>query len=87
MLCVQSFISGGGNSDVYLVMCRTGQPGPKGISCLLIEKGSEGLHYGQKEKKVNQHWHAMHSGLDNEHDDIASWKCKYSTLFVYKMSA
>ncbi|KAK2193156.1 hypothetical protein NP493_14g02037 [Ridgeia piscesae] len=48
----KSFISGGGNSDVYLVMCRTGEPGPKGISCVLVEKGTEGLHYGQKEKKL-----------------------------------
>ena len=54
MSLLQSFISGGGNSDVYLVMCRTGEPGPKGISCVLVEKGTEGLHYGQKEKKVKQ---------------------------------
>ena len=39
---------------MYLVMCRTGEPGPKGISCVLVEKGTEGLHYGQKEKKVKQ---------------------------------
>lgn len=34
----QAFISGGGVSDVYLVMARTGEPGPKGISCFLVEK-------------------------------------------------
>ena len=39
---------------MYLVMCRTGEAGPKGISCVLVEKGTEGLHYGQKEKKVQQ---------------------------------
>lgn len=50
----KSFISGGGHSDVYLVMCRTGSSdsGPKGISCLLVEKGSKGLSYGKKESKV-----------------------------------
>ncbi|KAH7639423.1 hypothetical protein DERF_005571 [Dermatophagoides farinae] len=48
----KAFISGGGDSDVYVVMCRTGPSGPKGISCLLIEKGTEGLSFGKKEKKL-----------------------------------
>ncbi|XP_060082476.1 LOW QUALITY PROTEIN: isobutyryl-CoA dehydrogenase, mitochondrial-like [Ylistrum balloti] len=48
----KSFISGGGESNVYLVMCRTGEAGAKGISCLLVEKGSPGLSFGQKEKKM-----------------------------------
>ncbi|XP_057289156.1 isobutyryl-CoA dehydrogenase, mitochondrial [Pezoporus wallicus] len=48
----KAFISGGGDTDVYLVMCRTGGPGPKGISCLLLEKGTPGLSFGKKEKKV-----------------------------------
>jgi len=34
----KAFISGGGVSDLYLVMARTGQPGPKGISAFLVEK-------------------------------------------------
>lgn len=33
-------------------MCRTGDIGPKGISCLLVEKGTPGLSFGKKEKKV-----------------------------------
>ena len=33
-------------------MCRTGEKGAKGISCLVVEKGTPGLDYGQKEKKV-----------------------------------
>lgn len=40
-LCMQgskAFISGGGASDVYLVMARTGGPGPKGISAFLVDK-------------------------------------------------
>ncbi|KAF6022473.1 ACAD8 [Bugula neritina] len=48
----KAFISGGGESDVYLVMCRTGDSGPKGISCVLVENGSPGLSFGAKEKKV-----------------------------------
>ncbi|XP_067951412.1 isobutyryl-CoA dehydrogenase, mitochondrial-like [Watersipora subatra] len=48
----KAFISGGGESDVYIVMCRTGGPGAKGISCILVEKCSAGLSFGAKEKKV-----------------------------------
>ncbi|XP_065582910.1 isobutyryl-CoA dehydrogenase, mitochondrial-like [Artemia franciscana] len=48
----KAFISGGGESDVYLVMCRTGELGPKGISCVVVEKGTPGLSFGKKEKKI-----------------------------------
>lgn len=48
----QAFISGGGETDIYVVMCRTGSKGPKGISCLVVEKGTPGLSFGKKEKKV-----------------------------------
>ncbi|CAG2229334.1 ACAD8 [Mytilus edulis] len=47
------FISGGGDTDVYVVMCRTGEAGPKGITCILVDKESPGLAFGQKEKKVS----------------------------------
>ena len=49
----QMFISGGGDSDVYVLMVRTGEKGPAGISCILVEKGTPGLDFGKKEKKVN----------------------------------
>src|SRR6185312_6738728 len=42
----KAFISGGSVSDVYACMVRTGEAGPKGISCLLIEKNTRGLSYG-----------------------------------------
>ncbi|XP_058145279.1 isobutyryl-CoA dehydrogenase, mitochondrial isoform X1 [Dasypus novemcinctus] len=48
----KAFISGGGESDIYVVMCRTGEAGPKGISCIVVEKGTPGLSFGKKEKKV-----------------------------------
>ncbi|XP_074833226.1 isobutyryl-CoA dehydrogenase, mitochondrial isoform X4 [Carettochelys insculpta] len=48
----KAFISGGGDTDVYVVMCRTGGAGPKGISCLVLEKGTPGLSFGKKERKV-----------------------------------
>ena len=39
----KAFISGAGVSDVYVCMVRTGNEGPKGISCLVVEKGTPGL--------------------------------------------
>lgn len=48
----KAFISGGGRSDLYLVMARTGGAGPKGVSCFAVEAGSEGLSFGAQEKKM-----------------------------------
>ncbi len=48
----KAFISGAGVSDVYVVMCRTGGDGPKGISTLIVEKGTPGLSFGANEKKM-----------------------------------
>jgi alkylation response protein AidB-like acyl-CoA dehydrogenase len=48
----KAFISGGGVSDIYVVMARTGEPGPRGISCIVVEKGTPGLSYGAQEKKL-----------------------------------
>ncbi|MFT6226346.1 MAG: alkylation response protein AidB-like acyl-CoA dehydrogenase, partial [Paracoccaceae bacterium] len=53
----KAFISGGGFSDLYLVMSRTGQDGPKGVSCLLIEDGTPGLSFGAQERKMG--WKAQ----------------------------
>ena len=48
----KAFISGAGVSDLYLVMCRTGEEGPGGVSSVLVEKGSPGLTFGRPEKKM-----------------------------------
>ena len=48
----KAFVSGGGTSDIYLVMCRTGGDGPKGISCMIVEKGMKGLSFGARERKM-----------------------------------
>ncbi|HKS85765.1 MAG TPA: acyl-CoA dehydrogenase family protein [Pseudolabrys sp.] len=48
----KAFISGGGVSDVYVVMARTGESGPRGISCIVVEKGTPGLSFGAQEKKL-----------------------------------
>ncbi len=48
----KAFISGGGENDVYVTMVRTGEDGPKGITCLVIEKDMEGVSFGAQEKKL-----------------------------------
>ncbi|WP_133130814.1 acyl-CoA dehydrogenase family protein [Legionella yabuuchiae] len=48
----KAFISGGGVSDVYLCMVRTGDESHHGISCLLVEKDRPGISFGQQEKKM-----------------------------------
>ena len=48
----KAFISGATISDTYLTMVRTGDKSPNGISCLLIDKDSEGLSFGKLEDKM-----------------------------------
>jgi alkylation response protein AidB-like acyl-CoA dehydrogenase len=57
----KAFISGGGRSDVYLVMARTGEPGARGISCFLVEKDNPGLGFGAQEKKLG--WHSQPTAM------------------------
>ncbi len=51
----KQFISGAGDSDVYVVMARTGADGPKGISTFVVPKDAPGLSFGANEKKMG--WH------------------------------
>lgn len=53
----KAFISGGGVSDVYVTMVRTGEKGPKGISCIIVENDTPGLSFGAQEKKLG--WHSQ----------------------------
>ncbi|MDG1972043.1 MAG: acyl-CoA dehydrogenase family protein [Paracoccaceae bacterium] len=48
----KAFISGGGYSDAYIVMSRTGDAGPKGVSAIILEDGAEGLSFGGLEDKM-----------------------------------
>lgn len=48
----KAFISGGGYSDAYVVMVRSGEDGPKGISTVIVEDGTPGLSFGAKEQKM-----------------------------------
>ena len=51
------FISGAGETEVLVVMLRTGGAGPKGISALLVPADAEGVSYGKKEDKMG--WNAQ----------------------------
>ncbi|MEY8802869.1 acyl-CoA dehydrogenase family protein [Leisingera sp. XS_AS12] len=53
----KAFISGGSYSDAYVVMCRTGGDGPKGISTVVVEDGTPGLSFGALEDKMG--WKAQ----------------------------
>ncbi len=53
----KQFISGGGENEIYVTMVRTGQDGPKGISCLVIEKDMPGVSFGAAERKLG--WHSQ----------------------------
>jgi len=62
----KQFISGAGVNELYLTMVRTGEDGPKGISCLAIEKDMPGVSFGAPERKLG--WHAQPTAaliLDN----------------------
>ncbi|WP_293572835.1 acyl-CoA dehydrogenase family protein [Phaeobacter sp.] len=48
----KAFISGGGYSDAYVCMVRTGEDGPKGISTVYVEDGTAGLSFGGLEDKM-----------------------------------
>ncbi|HEV8034159.1 acyl-CoA dehydrogenase family protein [Yoonia sp.] len=48
----KAFISGGGYSDAYIVMARTSDDGPKGISAIVVEDGAAGLSFGGLEDKM-----------------------------------
>ena len=48
----KAFISGAGVSDIYVCMVRTGEDGAKGVSCIVVEKGTPGLSFGKLEKKM-----------------------------------
>lgn len=48
----KAFISGGGYSDAYVVMARTGEDGPKGVSAMVVQSETPGLSYGGLEDKM-----------------------------------
>ena len=57
----KAFISGGGRSDVYVTMVRTGGEGPKGITCLAVEADTPGLRFGKPERKLG--WNSQPTAM------------------------
>ncbi|MBL4661617.1 MAG: acyl-CoA dehydrogenase family protein [Alcanivoracaceae bacterium] len=57
----KTFISGAGSTDVLVLMARTGEPGPKGISCFLVPADLSGIIYGKKEEKLG--WNSQPTRL------------------------
>ncbi len=57
----KAFISGAGVTDLYLVMVRTGDEGPKGISAILVEKDTPGISFGANERKMG--WNSQPTAI------------------------
>ncbi|WP_296816888.1 isobutyryl-CoA dehydrogenase [Brevundimonas sp.] len=57
----KAFISGAGTSDVYVVMARTGEDGPRGVSTFVVEKDTPGLSFGAQEKKMG--WNSQPTAI------------------------
>lgn len=57
----KSFISGGSMSDIYICMVRTSDEKHHGITCLLVEKNTPGLSFGQLEHKLG--WHSQPTSM------------------------
>src|SRR5690606_24594365 len=57
----KAFISGAGAADVYACMVRTGGEGPRGISCVVVERDAPGLRFGAQEKKLG--WHSQPTAM------------------------
>lgn len=50
---IKVFITGGGESDVYTVLCKTDKTkGINGMTWLILEKGMPGFTFGKPEKKL-----------------------------------
>ncbi|WP_420863200.1 acyl-CoA dehydrogenase family protein [Algirhabdus cladophorae] len=83
----KAFISGGGYSDAYIVMCRTGDEGPKGISAMIVEDGADGLSFGGLEDKMG--WRSQPTRqvqLDNCYTDAGNLLGDEGKGFTYAMS-
>lgn len=62
----KAFISGGGVSDIYATMVRTGEDGPRGVSCVIVGKDAPGLSFGKPERKMG--WNSQPTTLVNFQD-------------------
>jgi alkylation response protein AidB-like acyl-CoA dehydrogenase len=62
----KQFISGAGTAGVYVIMARTGDAGPKGITAFVVEDGTPGLSFGKQEHKMG--WRAQPTASVNLDD-------------------
>lgn len=62
----KAFISAAGASDLYIVMVRTGEDGPRGVSTVLVEKDTPGLSFGANERKMG--WNSQPTRVVNFED-------------------
>jgi len=62
----KAFISGGGIADLYVTMMRTGGEGPRGVSCVVVERDTAGLSFGQPERKMG--WNSQPTATVNFQD-------------------
>lgn len=59
----KAFVSGGGATDVLVVMARTGDASAKGISAFVVPANSPGISYGENEKKMG--WNSQPTRIIN----------------------
>ncbi|MCX7553826.1 acyl-CoA dehydrogenase family protein [Marinicella sp. S1101] len=57
----KTFISGAGSTELLIVMARTGEAGPRGVSCFMVPADSAGISYGKKEDKMG--WNSQPTRL------------------------
>ena len=59
----KAFVSGAGDTEVLVVMARTGEPGPKGISSFVVPTDFKGISYGKNENKMG--WNSQATRIVN----------------------
>ena len=59
----KAFVSGAGATQVLIVMARTGEPGPKGISSFALPCDAAGISYGKNEDKMG--WNSQPTKIVN----------------------
>ena len=82
----KAFISGGGYSDAYVVMVRTGEDGPRGVSTVYVEDGTPGLSFGALEDKMG--WRSQPTAqvqFDNCHISATNLVGEEGQGFKYAM--
>jgi len=67
------FISGAGSTDVLVVMARTGDAGPKGISAFAVDAQAAGIVYGKKEEKMG--WNSQPTRMITFEDTVIPASC------------